>query len=429
VEVGHPFPDGSFYRHGWHSWRPVRWVGLGEAQSGRGVGAVQGPSGDVLLLGGLGLDARVSGDAYTLAGTGTGTPVEWLLAYGPEAEVFARYAHALGERLGSRARPPGRVWCSWYSFWRRPDEESMARVLAGLDGLGIGTFQVDDGWQRAIGDWHANERFPAGMAALARRIRERGLRAGLWLAPFVARADSELFAEHADWFVPGEAGINWGGPYHGLDLSQERVLDFVRETIARVTGWGYTYLKLDFLFGGALDPGGEAAYRRGLEAVREVAGNAYLLACGAPVLPSLGLVEGLRIGPDVAPYWEIDGDHSDAVLAEPAARHAVSTSLGRLWLAPLVALDPDVVFFRRRECDLTGAQKGYVQDMAAICDFRATSDPPDWLEPGEREALAGYLAAAPEVRRLDRYRFSIDGREVDFSPVVFDDSGARERAR
>jgi hypothetical protein len=94
-----------------------------------------------------------------------------------------------------------------------------------------------------------------------------------------------------------------------------------------------------------------------------------------------------------------------------------------------VALDPDVVFFRDRECDLSAEQKGYVEDMATICGYLATSDPPAWLEPGEREALAGYLAAEPEVRRLDRYRFSIDGREVDFSAVSLDDPAAPGPAR
>jgi len=29
-----------------------------------------------------------------------------------------------------------------------------------------------------------------------------------------------------------------------------------------------------------------------------------------------------------------------------------------------------------------------------------------------------YLAARPEVRRLSRYRFALDGREVDFGPAV-----------
>ena len=34
------------------------------------------------------------------------------------------------------------------------------------------------------GDWEGNQRFPHGMKWLAGKIRELGLRAGLWLVPY-----------------------------------------------------------------------------------------------------------------------------------------------------------------------------------------------------------------------------------------------------
>jgi alpha-galactosidase len=44
--------------------------------------------------------------------------------------------------------------------------------------------------------------------------------------------------------------------------------------------------------------------RAGFDAVRRGAGDAtFLLACGAPLAPVVGLVDGARIGPDVAPRW------------------------------------------------------------------------------------------------------------------------------
>jgi alpha-galactosidase len=63
----------------------------------------------------------------------------------------------------------------------------------------------------------------------------------------------------------------------------------------------------------------------------------------------------------------------------------------------------------------------YLRDMASICGFVATSDPPGWLTGEERDALGAFLGATPSVERLDRYRFAVDGRTVDFSPVVLDD--------
>ena len=44
--------------------------------------------------------------------------------------------------------------------------------------------------------------------------------------------------------------------------------------------------------------------RAGFEAVRRGAGDdTFLLGCGAPLGPTIGVVDGMRIGPDVAPWW------------------------------------------------------------------------------------------------------------------------------
>jgi alpha-galactosidase len=455
VTIHHPFAGGSFYRHGWQSWSTARWIDLdgevdpeGKADPGRilgprhggcWMGAVQGEPDAVLLLGGLGLEARVGADATTLIGRSEAGATDWFLAYGPETEVFARYAERLGERFGIRRRTPGPIWCSWYSFFWSIDERTTGKVLAEVDGLPFDVFQLDDGWQQAIGDWYPNEGFPSGMDAIADRIADRGYRPGLWLAPFIGRDNSRLFHDKRHLFVvdgdgrPVLANTNWGGPYYGLDLSLPEAQDHVYDTISRARRWGFSYLKLDFVFGGAL-PGvrasgmpREEAYRQGIEVAREAAGDdAYLLACGAPIVPSLGIFDGIRIGPDVAPYWELlSHPPTEVTYAEPATRYALSTSLARLWLEPLIAIDPDVVFFRSHYNQLDAAQMAYLRDMASICGFVATSDPPSWLTSDERDALAAFLGATLSVERLDRYRFTVDGRTVDFSPVVLDDPRSR----
>jgi len=155
----------------------------------------------------------------------------------------------------------------------------------------------------------------------------------------------------------------------------------------KVRRWGYSYIKLDFLHGGALpgrrhlDIPREAAYRAGLKALREAMGEyALFLACGAPILPSLGLCDALRIGPDVAGDWE---NTRDAVLLYnstiPGTKNAIRTSIHRRWLDPLVQTDPDVVYFRSLECSLNDEQKSLLQDLALVCNFNATSDLPQWL--------------------------------------------------
>jgi alpha-galactosidase len=270
------------------------------------------------------------------------------------------------------------------------------------------------------------------MAALAESIKKSGRRAGLWLAPLLAARSSRLFRDHPDWMLrddrsrPVNAGMNWGEKLYALDTSNLAVLDWLAGLMRQVRGWGYDYVKLDFLYAGALtgerrgDEPREQAYRRSLEVIRDVLGeDVYLLACGAPILPSLGIADALRVGPDTAGEWEI---HRDAVLLSsaslPGAKNAVRTTLHELWLNPLIQVDPDVCFFTSRQNSLTPGQRQLLQDLALICGFKSTSDLPQWLSPEEREALRQFLEDRSQPVQEGRYAFRIGERLVDFTPFV-----------
>jgi alpha-galactosidase len=176
-------------------------------------------------------------------------------------------------------------------------------------------------------------------------------------------------------------------------------------------------LKLDFINAAARPH--ERVYREALALIREVAGDdVYLLGSGAILLPSLGLLDGLRSGPDVAPMWD---NYASVDPSDATARNAVVNSVHRLWQAPLAEVDPDVIYFRSKLNLLTPQQLQWLRDLADVCGFRAVSDPPSWLTPPELEELRDYLDRRPEVQQLSRYRFTIDGREVDFAPAVATD--------
>ncbi len=455
VALEHPLGSTTFYRHGWHSWALSHWAVIDDPPAvirdperrrlaedpllaehpghvGNYVGAISGPDGTALLLGALGMDTIVEASATTLVGTSRGRPAPWFVAYGPEQDVFGAYAAALADHLGSAARDPGRVWCSWYSFYQEITEQSMHEVLAGIAGLEFDVFQLDDGWQVEIGTWETGPDFPSGMSAMASAIFDTGYRPGLWLAPFIVhersanlRPEMLVRTESGD---PKVAGYNWGGPYFAVDVTSAAGQQHVKETVRRAVDWGYTYLKLDFLFAAAIpgvrdgDLTGDAACRHGIELIRDAVGDdVYLLGCGSPILPSIGVFNGIRVGADVAPYWEND---LNRLLYEdytsPALRYAISTSLNRLWLKPLVAVDPDVAYFRTRYAILSDAHRQLMADLCHVCGYVATSDPPWWLTDHERAGLARWLEAKPQIERLDRYRFRLDGRLVDFEPATLD---------
>ena len=461
--VNLPMPPQSYYRHGWQSWSLTTWhapdfrlptlkptilhplqtdplYARHPAPNGSWLGAVEFEDGAILLLGALGLESHVAYHNTQLHGwyeiprmgheAGSG---EWFVGYGNESTVFARYASLLGERLGSApGKPNPRVWCSWYSLYTGISETLLGRIFDSLEDLPFDVLQVDDGWQVSIGDWEPNEKFPSGMEALAAKIRASGRTPGLWLAPLIVVRSSSTFREHRNWLLRDpdgklvSAGFNWGEPLYALDTTHPEVLDWLRALMQQVRAWGFDYLKLDFLYAGALpgkhhiDMPRETAYRQGLQAMRQAMGaEAYFLACGAPIFPSLGLCDALRAGPDVAGEWE---NHRDAVLlynpTTPGVRNAIRTTLGRLWLGPLVAIDPDVSYFCSQYNGLTAEQKRLLQDLALVCNFKASSDLPGWLTQEERKELRLFLESQPKIVRLGRYQFRIDERTVDFGPAT-----------
>jgi alpha-galactosidase len=454
ITLLHPFGDTLFYRHGWNSWSPTGWRRLSDrplriendparlltaddarndtplAHSGSAVGALEGLDGRVLLLGALGLGTpRVGATTTTLWGTVESDGADWFLAYGDELEVFAAYAEQVAARLGSRSSRAGRVWSSWYSHYEDISEVALAEVVDGVRDLPFDVVQLDDGWERSVGDWEPNAKFPSGMRAAADGIRAAGFRAGLWLAPLIALPGSTFARERPDLLLHDAAGAplptghNWGGPYFSLDTTQPEVQDHLRELFTRVVGWGYTYLKLDFLYAGAMEGGRfldvprERAYRDALALIRETVGDeTYLLGSGVPMLPSVGLLDGARVGPDVAAFW--DNLERPADPTGPGARNALVASINRAWLQRLYETDPDVAYFRRRRSLLDDGQRRVLQDLAAVLGFKGTSDPAKWLDADEIDDLRGWLARTETVQQTGRHSFLVDGRVVDFGPYL-----------
>jgi alpha-galactosidase len=77
--------------------------------------------------------------------------------------------------------------------------------------------------------------------------------------------------------------------------------------------WGCTYFKLDANFWGAIhggrfhDPKATRieAYRRGMKAILEGAGDSFILGCNHPIWPSFGLIHGSRSSGDIKRTWEV----------------------------------------------------------------------------------------------------------------------------
>jgi len=296
--------------------------------------------------------------------------------------LLEEFADAWGEAAGARRGAPYQTgWCSWYHFFHDLREDDVRRSLDAIaaerEAFPVTLIQIDDGYQRAIGDWlQTNDKFPRGLAPLAAEIRAAGLTAGIWTAPFAAAAESDLLREHPDWVLREPTGTGerlrgmfnpaWSadGWVYALDTSRGDVLRHLEATHAALAASGFGYQKLDFLYMAAMEGTADDAtltraqrLRHGLLAIRRGAGaGAFLLGCGCPLGPAVGLVDGMRIGPDVAPSWGFDPATAFPGLeaALPSTRSAIRSVLNRLFLhRRLWVNDPDCLMARSTDTRLS----------------------------------------------------------------------------
>lgn len=276
-------------------------------------------------------------------------------------DALQTVAATAGESMRARRwdGPPICGWESWYHHGFSITPETLlanARLLVERFPEPFRLVQLDDGWQRAYGDWAPHGPWPDDLGRVVGSLRDLGCRAGLWLAPFM------VWPGHGPdeaWLIRAPDG---DGPLvdplmgrHAIDASHPDALQWLEDLGARVAGWGFAMVKLDFLYLGAQEGGrhrpsttGTEALRAGLAAFVDGLGpDVYVLGCGMPMLPAAGLCHGNRIGGDLAaplewPFPDLvpfDPDDGWAGIL-PQARNVAA----RWWThRRLFDNDPDVV--------------------------------------------------------------------------------------
>ena len=308
-------------------------------------------------------------DCEGLKAEGTFKAFDLYFASGSEDEVFDGWFDAMDIR--PREVKPLFGYTSWYNRYENitqdtmlSDLESAAAVLKSGD-----LFQIDDGWEPAVGDWLEADpvKFPDGMKAMADAVHAKGLKAGLWLAPFVACNKSAVYKAHPQWFYfhdwkPWYCGSNWGG-FYALDIDQPEVREYLKKTFRRVFDeWGFDLVKLDFLYAAA-PFGNENETRAGrmiraMEFLRELCGDKLILGCGVPLVPAFGLVDYCRISCDVGLDWNDNPVMQRINRERVSTKQAIENAVYRRHLnGRAFGSDPDVFYLRDENVKLSAEEK------------------------------------------------------------------------
>lgn len=353
------------------------------------------------------------------------------LAAGGEDEVFNGWFAALGVKPRTTEKITG--YSSWYNRYQAISEQTILEDLRGCAAvLKPGDlFQIDDGFEPFVGDWLEpdSKKFPHGLKPIVDEIHAKGLKAGLWLAPFVAQKGSKLIAEHPDWLLlhegkPWRCGSNWGG-FYSLDIDHPGVKEYLEKVFARVFDeWGFDLVKLDFLYGAA-PFGNENESRAGrmtraMEWLRVLCRDKLILGCGVPLMPAFGLVDYCRISCDVGLDWNDRPIMREIHRERVSTRQAIGNTVfrrqlnGRAWLN-----DPDVFFLRENNIKLSAREKHILATVNSLFGgMLLCSDNMAQYTPEARAAYAQLLhnREARDIRVLAEgkglaVRYRLDGRE------------------
>lgn len=250
------------------------------------------------------------------------------LAKGMYTEIIWRFGEELARLNKIKLMKNRIIWFSWAAYGKGVRQErDIEPELPYLAELGVDTIVIDDGWEKVVGQWEVDtDKFPE-MIGLVENMKKLGIKPGIWIAPFMVMRESEIFNFHYDWIIKDKDGkvVNVTNPQIqptgrlrpfieravGLDISFPEVREYLYGEFIRLAKIGFEVFKVDFIsipFVGELahkDKTSVQYYREFFQELRVRVKQATgkdieLIGCGAPMMESIGLFEGIRVSADSA---------------------------------------------------------------------------------------------------------------------------------
>ena len=162
--------------------------------------------------------------------------------------------HLINKHFVKSPRPL--VINNWEATYFSFDNEKLKGIVDAVEGTGIDTLVLDDGWfgkrdddRSGLGDWFVNDKkLEGGLSTIIDYVHSKGMKFGLWFEPEMVSEDSDLFRAHPDYAI----GIPirprcYSRNQFMLDITRADVRDYIVDSVNKILHDNkIEYVKWDF---------------------------------------------------------------------------------------------------------------------------------------------------------------------------------------
>lgn len=139
--------------------------------------------------------------------------------------------------------------------WGKPSHNNICRILDIIKEKDIDYFIIDAGWyadpdrgwESNMGDWViSNDLFPMGMQEIVDKIREAGLKPGIWFEIEIVGKDAKAF-EYTDYLLKKNGKVITAGNRRFWDMRDQWTQKYLSDkVIGMLKKYGFEYIKVDY---------------------------------------------------------------------------------------------------------------------------------------------------------------------------------------
>ena len=243
-------------------------------------------------------------------------------------------------------------WSDWQYYRNDKTQEDVlasTEVIAELKAAGypLEFVQVDGGFCMHLSEWtQPRPSFSDGIKSLSEKINSKGLKFGLWLAPYIQNRETKVVKEHPEWLLLDENGNTVELPKSNvgqsclIDYSLDEPLEWLRSLVRMfVDEWNVKWIKLD-------GPNYKL-YRRGklrnnsmtmtemlirsFEVIRETAGPDILVEGEGMMGLALGKVDLHRVQTDNFTRWNTNNNSEIPFAPQVYGKELIMSFLHNRW--------------------------------------------------------------------------------------------------